>query len=115
LGMYLLTQSVIALMFAALGPVMVVATMLDAARGKRADERSYRKEISHAVATVTTQNDEQHDDERALRWHTHPNVARLFVREEELWRRHPQREGTVVVGSGTMGLSFDVARGVEGE
>ena len=114
-GMYALTQSVIALMFAALGPIMLVATMMDAARGKRADERRYRKQIRRAVAEVTTQIDAQHATERDIRWHTHPDVARLAEREEEFWRVHPQREGTVVVGSGTMGLSLDVARGVEGE
>ncbi|MBV0895296.1 FtsK/SpoIIIE domain-containing protein [Microbacterium sp. NC79] len=115
LGMYALTQSVIALMFAALGPVMLVATMLDAARGKRADARRYRKEIRRASADLTVHIDAQHEAERALRWHTHPDVARLTTHEEELWRVHPQREGTVVVGSGTMGVALDVARGVEGE
>lgn len=115
LGMYLLTQSVIALMFAALGPVMLVATMLDAARGKRADARRYRKEIRQAVAAVTAQIDTQHDAERALRWSTHPDLARLTEREEEFWRVHPQREGTVVVGAGTMGMGLEVARGIDGD
>lgn len=100
LVLWLVTRSPSALWFAALGPVLAVATLLDGRRGMRRRRRREKREVTVRVAAVRAAIVERHDGERRARWSRHPDVARHLMHPEETWRSVPGRSEHVVVGSG---------------
>lgn len=100
LVLWLVTRSPSALWFAALGPVLAVAALLDGRRGMRRRRRREKREVAARVAAVRAAIVERHDGERRARWSRHPDVARHLMHPEETWRSVPGRAEHVVVGSG---------------
>ena len=84
--LWMVTGSAYALLFAALGPLIAIASVADAARtSKRTakkDAAALRRRLAQAEVDVAN----RHDAERAQRWATHPDVPRFLARPESIWR-----------------------------
>ncbi|MCR2810118.1 MULTISPECIES: FtsK/SpoIIIE domain-containing protein [unclassified Microbacterium] len=100
-GLWAVTGSVLTLWFAALGPLIAGATMLDGIRGARRERRRAESRARSARARVASQIGQRHADERARRWARHPDVAAFLARDGEIWRPVPGRGHALVVGAGT--------------
>lgn len=93
------TGSPTVLWFAALGPLVAVAAMLDAARVSRRDRRRSAARAADALRDATAELARRHGLERAELWRATPDAARLLGEPDDLWRPGPSRD-VVVVGSG---------------
>ncbi|MCP2371446.1 S-DNA-T family DNA segregation ATPase FtsK/SpoIIIE [Agromyces terreus] len=98
LVLWFATGSVLSLAFAALGPLLAVATMLDARRQRRRTIRLAEAERAEAFERLHRQIGLRHLDEAADLWSRHP-PARSLAREGGVpaWGR--DRLAPVVVGS----------------
>ncbi|MGO1467550.1 MAG: FtsK/SpoIIIE domain-containing protein, partial [Microbacterium gubbeenense] len=94
--MWQVTGSVFMLWFAALGPFMAIASLVDGARGAKRERRKAEHELAVACERVRKEVDDRHREERALRQAASPDVARAVSHDGWLWRR----QGTLVVGTG---------------
>lgn len=94
-----MTGSPTVLWFAALGPLVAVASLLDGMRVARRERRSSAGSAAAGLRSAHAELDERHAHERADRWRTTPDVARLLAAPDDLWRPRPARD-LVVVGSG---------------
>lgn len=106
--MWLVTASPLALWFAALGPAMAAASLLDGRRALRHDRRRRAVERDRLVADVRGRIREAHARERADAQARHPDVAAFAAAPGEIWRRVPGRAGCVVVGRGALRSSVRV-------
>lgn len=95
-----LTGSIHALWFAALGPVMVVASYADGLRGARRSRRKAVREATRELAALGDMVETRHAAERTRAWRRTPDVAGYATDPEEIWRVVPGRAETVVVGRG---------------
>ena len=93
IGLWLVTGSILSLWLAALGPLIAVATLADAARSTRRDRRRHLVDADRAHTEVAQTVARRHDHERRLAWARHPDVTSLLDRDEEIWRRSPGRGG----------------------
>lgn len=109
--LWVVTGSVLTLWFAALGPVMAVASALDGRRGSRRSLRKRRREYEAAIALASDTVRRRHDREREDRWAIHPDVARHLSRLDGIWRPAPARSAGLVVGSGTVRSELRVEGG----
>ncbi len=112
--LWFVTGSMLALLLAALGPLIAVATVLDGARGMRRDRR---RAIGAAVAArerVGSAITLRHDIERRRRWARHPDVAAFVSHDDEIWRLVPGRGDALVIGAGDAPSGVHVSGG-EGE
>lgn len=98
IGLWLVTGSMYTLWFAVLGPLIAAATLLDARRAARRDARRAAQEASRARHDVAAAVSARHEGERSQLWARHPDVARMFSREGEIWRGG--RVAAIVVGEG---------------
>ncbi|WP_394289364.1 FtsK/SpoIIIE domain-containing protein, partial [Microbacterium sp.] len=98
--LWVVTGSAYALLFTLLGPLIVVASMADAARGSRRTRRRERSENARALAQARGEIDRRHDAERSERWARHPDVGGYLRRPETIWRTVTDRDENLVVGSG---------------
>ncbi|MDT3344569.1 FtsK/SpoIIIE domain-containing protein [Microbacterium aquilitoris] len=109
--LWAVTGSAYALLFAALGPLIAVASVADAARTSRRtakkDAAALRRELAQAEVEVAR----RHEDEREQRWATHPDVQRFLARPESIWRSVAEREAMLVVGSGDDASALRVTGG----
>lgn len=110
-ALWLVTGSVLSLWLAALGPLIAVATLADAARTARRDRRRHeaaaarrRREVSDAVTA-------RHDAERRRAWACHPDVASFLTRDDDVWRRSAKRADALVVGEGEVASGVRVTGG----
>jgi len=94
--MWQVTGSVFMLWFAALGPFMAVASLVDGARGARRERRAAERELAAACERVRQVVETRHAEERELRRATTPDVARAAAHDGWLWRR----QGPLVIGVG---------------
>ncbi len=99
-ALWLVTGSILSLWLALLGPLIAVATMLDAARGARRDRRRAARDAETARDRIAAAVRKRHMDERARLQATHPDAATLATRDDEVWRAVPARAELLVVGSG---------------
>lgn len=106
--MWLVTGSPLVLWFAALGPAMAVASLLDGRRAHRQDRRRRAAEHDRLVDDVRGRIREAHARERAEAQARHPDVAAFAAAPAEIWRRVPGRAGCVVVGRGALRSSVRV-------
>jgi S-DNA-T family DNA segregation ATPase FtsK/SpoIIIE len=111
IGLWMVTGSVLSLWLAALGPLIAVATMADAARSARRDRRRHRADAARVHAEVAQAVTQRHDDERRRAWARHPDVASFLGRDDEVWRRSPGRDDVVVIGEGEIPSAVRVAGG----
>ncbi|WP_156760156.1 FtsK/SpoIIIE domain-containing protein [Microbacterium karelineae] len=110
LVMWQVTGSVFMLWFAALGPFMAVASILDRARSARRERRRAEEELRAACARLRGEVERRHDEERGLRRAAAPDVAALVAHDGWTWRRR----GPLVVGTGEAASIVRVTGG-EGE
>ncbi|MFK4790578.1 FtsK/SpoIIIE domain-containing protein [Microbacterium sp. ZW T5_56] len=112
-GMWMMTGSALMLWFAALGPLMLVAGLADRARGRRREGRRERVSFLAAMESAADTVAQRQGRARRDRWAVHPSVADLVAAPAEVWRSHPQREGTVTLGSGMVQVETSIGRGDE--
>lgn len=98
--LWAVTGSLYSLCFAAIGPLMLLASVADGARAQRRARRVARGDYDTAWADAERELARRHDEERRSRWHRDPDAA-------ECLREPPLRglegvgpETRVVVGRG---------------
>ncbi|PZU47881.1 MAG: cell division protein FtsK [Microbacterium sp.] len=95
------TGSAYALWFAALGPLMAGAGLVDGWRTARGAKRRARREAAAEIKALDADVTRRHDDERRRAWRRTPDVAGYAEDPDEVWRVVPGREGALVVGRGS--------------
>jgi len=100
-AMWLITGSVLGLCFAALGPLMAVASMIDGAGSARRDRRRAAREGAVARTRIVAEMSTRHAMERDALDARRPDVAGLVQIAERVWR--PIAGGTpeLVIGRGS--------------
>lgn len=98
--LWLVTGSLFALCFAALGPLMLVASFLDGLRTRGRDRRRAEAESDAAWQRAERELEQLHGEEHATLWRREPDVAEC-LRELPLRGHAPvSRETPVVLGRG---------------
>lgn len=110
-GLWLVTGSILSLWLAALGPLIAVATVADAARTTRRDRRRHEADSARARVDVARAVDVKHEAERRRAWARHPDVAGYVARDDEVWRRAPERADVLVAGEGEVPSALRVTGG----
>lgn len=109
--LWLVTGSLYALCFAALGPLMVAASLVDGARTRRKERRRAVGEASAAWDEVDRELGRRQGAERSRRRMLLPDVASCLV-DPPLRGAHPVDEVTpLVVGAGSVPSGFRVSGG----
>ncbi|WP_349308712.1 FtsK/SpoIIIE domain-containing protein [Microbacterium sp. MM2322] len=109
--LWAVTGSAYALLFAALGPLIAVASVADAARTSKRTSKKEAATLARELAQAEAEIARRHDEERQQRWATHPDVARFLARPESIWRAVPEREAMLVIGSGEDPSSLRISGG----
>ncbi|MFC7790195.1 FtsK/SpoIIIE domain-containing protein [Microbacterium sp. MAHUQ-60] len=110
--LWLVTGSLFALCFAALGPLMLVASFLDGLRIRGKDRRRAEAEADAAWQRAERELEQLHREEHALLWRREPDVAECLRELPLRGREAVQRDTPVVVGRGVRGSRVQ-ARGGE--
>lgn len=91
------------LLFAALGPVIALASLADAARSTRVASRRARAEHSTAIAALADRVARQQREERRAAWQRHPSACdAFFAADEDARRWRSSAVGPVVLGTGSV-------------
>lgn len=98
--LWLVTGSLFALCFAALGPLMIVASLVDAARSRRRDRRRNDAEAEGAWALAEQALQRRQREERAARWLREPDAASCVAHPPLRGAHTPDASTGLVVGSG---------------
>lgn len=101
LALWFTTGAVHALWFAALGPLMLGASLLDAARGRRRERRAEALRMDAAWAEVEAQLHRRHAEERADEERRHPDAASCLRSRPLQDARPPDHDTPLVVGRGS--------------
>lgn len=109
------TGSATMLWFAALGPLVAVASLLDSARTRRRDRRRAQAERGRALGAAREETARRHARERAARWRTTPDTSRYLADPDDIWRSVPGRRDVVVVGAGTTHSEVRIDGDAEGD
>lgn len=99
--LWLVSGSLYALCFAALGPLMIAASVLDGARTRRRDRR---REDAEAAAAWQSAEDELRTRQQAEReelWHRHPDAAGCLLQPPLRGPDGPDGTTVLVVGRGS--------------
>ncbi|WP_431826110.1 FtsK/SpoIIIE domain-containing protein [Microbacterium algeriense] len=100
--LWLVTGSLYALCFAALGPIMIGASAVDAARHRRRERREGEARAERDWAAVEAELVRRHQEERdALRLHA-PDVAGCLAQPPLRGTRPPAAGTSIVVGAGSV-------------
>lgn len=110
-ALWLVTGSVLALWLAALGPLIAVASVADAARTVRRDRRRAAASAARTHEDITRAVRARHRRERERWWTRHPDVARLVVADDGIWRPRGDRGDTLVIGRGRIPSAVRVTGG----
>src|SRR5690606_18029010 len=94
--LWLVTGSLFALCFAALGPLMLVASFLDGLRTRGRDRRRAEAEAEAAWERAEAELERLHAEEHALAWKREPDLAQCLL-EPPLRGQDPPGPGTTVV------------------
>jgi S-DNA-T family DNA segregation ATPase FtsK/SpoIIIE len=105
------TGSYAMLWFAALGPLIAVATMLDGARAVRRDRRRSLREAATARVRVSQEIESRHVAERSALEIRHPDAAALCFADGGVWRPVPGRREALTVGRGPQPSALRVTGG----
>ena len=109
--LWAVTGSPYALLFAALGPLIAVASVADAARTSRRTAKKDAAAVVRELAVAEAEVARRHDEERKQRWATFPDASRFLARPESIWRAVPEREQMLVIGSGEDASTVRVSGG----
>lgn len=111
LGMWAVTGSALMLWFAALSPVMLLGAVVDRGRARRRDRRMFASRLADETTRARARLARRHDEDREARTRVHPSLSHLCAQPGEVWRAHPQRQGTAVVGVGSVDAPVDITGG----
>lgn len=98
--MWLVTGSMFALCFAALGPLMIVASLVDSARARRKAKRVAAAEHDTAWSRAEAELVRRHDEERELQNLRHPDAASALQRPPLRGPEGADATTLVVIGRG---------------
>jgi DNA segregation ATPase FtsK/SpoIIIE, S-DNA-T family len=112
--LWLITGSLFSLCFAALGPLMMVASLVDSARGRRKEQRRIADEEERSWASVEEQLSSLHAEERRRRWDQHPDTATCSLNPPLRGTEAVDPATAVVIGAGVVASSIRTTGG-EGE
>lgn len=112
--LWLVSGSLYALCFAALGPLMIAASILDGARNRRRDRRRAAAEVATAWASAEEELKARQQEERSALWSRHPDVARCLAQPPLHGADGPDASTPLVVGSGSIPIGIRTSGG-EGE
>jgi S-DNA-T family DNA segregation ATPase FtsK/SpoIIIE len=112
--LWLVTGSLFSLCFAALGPLMILASLIDGSRSRRKAFRAAETDSAAAWSLAEEQLTRLHQEERQGRWHRHPDAAAGLAQPPLRGLDPPDADTEIVVGSGT-GNSGVRASGGDGE
>ncbi len=99
--LWIVTGSPAVLWFAALGPLLAVAGLLDGRRGARRARRRDARDLDERLAQLRDEVAARHDRERRMLWARHPDVMMHLAHPDETWRVVPGRDDMLVAGRGT--------------
>ncbi|MDT0156881.1 hypothetical protein Q9R19_04485 [Microbacterium sp. ARD32] len=112
--LWLVTGSLFALCFAALGPLMLIASYLDGLRVRRRDRRRGEAEVDAAWQRADAELEQLHTQEHAAAWRREPGVAECLLEPPLRGADAPDRATAVVLGRGSR-VSRVQARGGDDE
>lgn len=112
--LWLITGSLFALCFAALGPLMLVASFLDGLRTRGRDRRRAEQETDAAWQRAEAELQRLHVQEHAAAWRREPGVAECLSEPPLRGHERPERATMVVLGRGSRPSRVQ-ARGGEDE
>ncbi|MFC4140174.1 MULTISPECIES: FtsK/SpoIIIE domain-containing protein [unclassified Microbacterium] len=98
--LWAVTGSLFALCFAALGPLMLLASFLDGIRTRRRDRRRGEAEADAAWQRADAELIELHAEERAGMWRRHPDAAACLSEQPLRGPEPPTAETALVLGRG---------------
>lgn len=100
--LWLITDSVFALCFAALGPVMLLASFLDGLRTRRRDRRRRRVETDAAWQRAEAELVRLHLEEHELAWRQAPDVAGCLAEPPLRGHSGIDSDTGIVIGRGVV-------------
>ena len=107
LGLWAITGSPFSLVFAVLGPIVAIGSMLDARRSARRLRRRATAERRRLLDELVVEIGERHHLERQAAWHRSPSSRRLLERSEHpVWQEAALP--AVVLGRGVAGSALRV-------
>ncbi|WP_157002498.1 FtsK/SpoIIIE domain-containing protein [Agromyces laixinhei] len=107
IGLWAITGSLFSLMFAALGPLVAIASMVDARRSARRQRRRGADDRRRRLIELSAEIRERHDLERRAAWHRSPSSRRVLEQaEHSAWRDGPPPP--IVLGRGAVASSLRV-------
>lgn len=109
--LWLITGSLFSLCFAALGPLMMAASLVDSARGRRKERRRILEEEERSWAAIEEQLASLHEEERRRRWGQHPDAVTCAQNPPLRGTEAPDGRTVVVVGSGAVASSVRTTGG----
>jgi S-DNA-T family DNA segregation ATPase FtsK/SpoIIIE len=112
--LWLVTGSLFALCFAALGPLMLVASFLDGLRTRGRERRRAQQEADAGWQRAEAELERLHAQEHAAAWRREPGVAECLAEPPLRGHEPPDRATPVVLGRGTRTSRVQV-RGGEDE
>lgn len=99
--LWLVTGSILSLCFAALGPLMIFASLIDGARSRRRAREVTERETEQAWAKAETELSARHKEEHARRWHRSPDAAGCLTQAPLRGLHGPDATTELVVGRGS--------------
>lgn len=109
--LWLVTGSAFALCFAALGPLMMGASLLDATRARRREHRDSDARAEREWAFAESELTRRHDDERTALRLRHPDAAACLAQSPLRSAEPPDPATPVVVGAGSVSSSVRCSGG----
>ncbi|WP_307374674.1 FtsK/SpoIIIE domain-containing protein [Microbacterium sp. W4I20] len=100
--LWLITGSLMALCFAALGPLMLVASLLDAARSRRRDLRRSKEDAEAGWASAEEELQRRNEEAIGRLRLLEPDAASCLAQPPLRGALRPDASTVVVVGSGTV-------------
>lgn len=112
--LWLITGSVFALCFAALGPLMIVASLVDAARNRRRERRRSDAQAERQWAAAEEELVRRHQEEREARWLRHPDTSASLLQPPLRGVQPPSAETFLVAGAGSAPSGIRCSGGDDG-
>ncbi|MFJ6531709.1 FtsK/SpoIIIE domain-containing protein [Microbacterium sp. NPDC091662] len=98
--LWLVTGSLLALGFAALGPLMIGASLVDSARARRRERRRGEQQVDEEWAAAEAELVRRHQDEREELWQRWPDCANAIAQPPLRGAQQADATIPVVVGAG---------------
>lgn len=99
-ALWLITGSLFALCFAALGPLMLLASFFDGIRSRRRERRRLTLEADDAWVRAEDERRRLHEEEHTALWRRHPDVAACLVEPPLRGKEAVDRTTPVAVARG---------------